>query len=151
MIRRIGDIFINGAIRACRHDDCLLVVAVLIEREQKGRLLVVTKGAGERALIIAALLRWLGDCEGVLRVEVRVAVEEIARPMKLRRPTLGFNLYSGTTWSGIKRCVRILINLHAWIADAVTPGPFASTPFTTQRDSICPVASGSRNRDIVVM
>ena len=61
-------------------------------------------------------------------------ISNLARPGRANRAEYGF-------WLIFTSCT----------ADAVTPGPFASMPFTTKLTPFVPVALSSRNRDIVVM
>src|ERR1700686_1384809 len=74
-----------------RIDDRLLIQEVLVERQQEAGALAVSDGPGYGAFVILPALRRLHDCEGVARVEDRIAKHEIQRAVVLRRSTLGDN------------------------------------------------------------
>src|ERR1700686_4120042 len=65
-----------------RIDDRLLIQEVLVERQQEAGALAVSDGPGYGAFVILPALRRLHDCEGVARVEDRIAsgVPEEAGP-----------------------------------------------------------------------
>src|SRR4029077_18552130 len=110
VMHRLGDVFVDGAIDPRGIHDGLLVIHVLIQRQEEGGLPTAGERAAQRAFVELATFSRLRSCILVGSVEQCVTKHKVGSAVKVGGSALGDNLEPCSTRPGKLCRIGILVD-----------------------------------------